>query len=546
MTPRRKIATAALIIMAGNVISRLLGLAREQAMAWLFGATGATDAFVAALIVPTMVYDLLVGGAISAALVPVFVEASRDEERLWRLVSAVLNLVGLLMVAAAIVLALLAEAVVDVLGAGFTASQQAEAATMVRLMLVAVVLQGLAAVLMATLYARERPALPAFSPAVYNGGIILLALLFHEQLGVAALVAGVLLGALGQLLLQLIGLRRLRYRFGLGLDRPEVRTILRLYAPVAAGMLVAIAGIVIDRHLASQLEAGSMTIMGYATRLIQLPIGLVATATAYAVLPTLSKFGGAGPSPPAPLPEGEREQPPPSLQGGERGEVGPAYRETLTFGIKVVVLLMTPATLGLAILAEPLVRLLFEHGAFGSQDTARTTAAFLFYAPQLPLTALDQLLIFAFYARRDTVTPVVIGVLAVFGFYLPVALLTRDSLGVNGLALANTAQNGGHGLVLLGLLWWRIGGLDGRELAGFTARIVLAALLMAVALQAGLNLFGPTLAPYGSLGLAGLIFAGVALGLALFAVAALALRVAEAERLWEIIGSTVRGRSSSG
>ena len=532
MTPRRKIATAALIIMVGNVISRLLGLGREQAMAWLFGATGATDAFVAASIVPTMVYDLLVGGAISAALVPVFVEAARDEERLWRLVSAVLNLVTVLMIGAAIILALLADAVVDVLGAGFTPSQQVEAAAMVRVMLVAVVLQGLAAVLMATLYARERPALPAFSPAVYNGAIILLALLLHERLGVASLVAGVLVGALGQLLLQLGGLPRLRYHFGLDLHLPEVRMILRLYAPVAAGMLVAIAGIVLDRHFASQLEAGSMTVMGYATRLIQLPIGLVATATAYAVLPTLSKYGASGAG---------TEQTPPAPRAGREGGVGPdAFRETLTFGIKIVLLLMTPATLGLAVLAEPLVRLLFEQGAFTNQDTARTTAAFLFYAPQLPLTALDQLLIFAFYARRDTLTPVVIGVLAVVGFYLPVALLTKDTLGVNGLALANTAQNGGHGLVLLGLLWWRIGGLDGRELLGFTTRVVVATVLMTLALQAALNLFEPAVAANGPLGLAILLSAEVAIGLAVFAVAAFALRVPEAEQLWQLVRRGMR------
>src|SRR5205823_3822180 len=99
---------------------------------------------------------------------------------------------------------------------------------------------------------------------------------------------GVLLGAAGQLLLQLTGLGGYRYLAVLDLRLPEVRTILRLYAPVAAGMVVTIVGTTIDRHLASQLEAGSMTVMGYATRLIQFPIGLVATATAFAVLPTLA------------------------------------------------------------------------------------------------------------------------------------------------------------------------------------------------------------------------------------------------------------------
>ena len=535
MSTRRQIAAAALIIMVGSVASRLLGLVREQVMAWLFGATGATDAFVAASAVPTMVYDLLVGGAISAALVPVFVEVAQDDARLWRLVSAILNLAGLALLGVAALLALLADPLIDVLGAGFAPEQHAAAVGMVRVMLAAVVLQGLAGVLMAVLYARQRFALPAFAPAVYNGGIILLALLLHGRLGVAALVAGVLAGAGGQLLLQLGGLRALRYHLLLDLRLPEVRAILRLYAPVAAGMLVTIAGITIDRYLASQLEAGSMTVMGYATRLIQFPLGLIATATAFAVLPTLAKHAGGMRPAPRPLNNGGSETPP--LLGGRGAETtaGDAdfhlqrYRETLAFGIKIILLLMLPASLGLSILREPLVRLLFEHRAFTGYDTLRTATVFLFYAPQLPFTALDQLLIFAFYARRDTVTPVVVGVLTV-GCYVLVALATMGPLGVNGLALANAVQNSLHGLILLGLLWRAVGGLGTGELLRFGGRVLLAAVAMALALWLTLGPLSPLLA--GSrLGLPGLLLAELVFGLVVYITAVIALRVPEARQL---------------
>ena len=542
MSARRQIAAAALVIMVGNVASRLLGLVREQVMAWLFGATGATDAFVAASAVPTMVYDLLVGGAISAALVPVLVEAAQDEARLWRLVSAILNLAALALLGVAALLALLADPLIDVLGAGFAPEQHAAAVGMVRVMLAAVVLQGLAGVLMAVLYARQRFALPAFAPAVYNGGIILLALLLHGRLGVAALVAGVLAGAGGQLLLQLGGLRALRYHLLLDLRLPEVRAILRLYAPVAAGMLVTIAGITIDRYLASQLEAGSMTVMGYATRLIQFPLGLIATATAFAVLPTLAKHAGG--MRPAPRPPNNGGSANPPLLGGRGAQLGARgaettagdadfhlqrYRETLAFGIKIIVLLMLPATLGLSILREPLVRLLFEHRAFTGYDTLRTATVFLFYAPQLPFTALDQLLIFAFYARRDTVTPVVVGVLTV-GCYVLVALATMGPLGVNGLALANAVQNSLHGLILLGLLWRRVGGLGTGELLNFAGRVLLAAVAMALALWLTLGPLSPLLA--GSrLGLPGLLLAELVFGLAVYIAAVVALRVPEARQL---------------
>jgi putative peptidoglycan lipid II flippase len=514
MSSRRRIASAALIIMVGNLASRLLGLVREQVMAWLFGATGATDAFVAASIVPTMVYDFLVGGAISAALVPVFVEAAEDEARLWRLVSAILSLAGLLLLGTATVLALSAEVLIGVLGAGFEPWQHAEAVAMVRVMMVAVVLQGLAGVLMAALYARNRFAVPSFAPAVYNGAVILMAGLLHGLLGVQALVVGVVLGAFGQLVLQLVGLRPLRYRPSLDLRLPEVRAILRLYAPVAAGLLVSFIGITIDRYLASQLEAGSMTVMAYATRLIQFPLGLVGTATSMAVLPTLARHAAGLLGPDAEL---ERL----------------GYRDTLRYGIKIVLLLMIPATVGLAMLSEPLVRLLFEHQAFTSYDTARTATVFLFYAPQLPFTALDQVLIYAYYARRDTVTPVLVGVLSI-GIYLVVALTTRDSLGVYGLALANTAQNSLHGLILLALIWRLLRGLDLPELLGYSARILLAASFMAAALWSGAHLLQPAL-DQSLPGLIALLAGQVVLGTGVFGAAVLALRVPEARQLWSQI-----------
>ncbi len=462
----RSVAVAALVIGLGNVVSRLLGLGRELVMAYLFGATGATDAFVAASAVPTVVYDLLVGGAISAALVPVFVDA-RDDDRLWSLLSAILSLAGVLLVAVALVLGAFAPAVIDLVAPGLAEASRSEAVPMVRTMLAAVVLQGLAGVLMAALYARRRVGLPAFAVAVYNGAIIVAALLFHQALGIYALVVGVLLGALGQLALQLLGLGRPRYRPSFDLNRPEVRTILRLYGPVALGMLVTIVGIVIDRNLASRLAEGSLSVMNYATRLIQFPLGLVATATSFAVLPLLTRHANAI-----------------AVTGDWRraDEVDRhGYRDTLRFGVKIVLLLMVPATVGLVVLREPLVQLLFERGRFGALDTARTALVFLAYAPQLPFTALDQLLIVAFYARKDTRTPVLIGVVGV-GLYLASALLLIGPLDVAGLALANAIQNSAHGLILLVLLERAGVGLLGRDLVRFGLKVTAAALGMGLVL----------------------------------------------------------------
>jgi putative peptidoglycan lipid II flippase len=455
----RSVAIAAAVIALGNVISRLLGLVREQVMAALYGASAGTDAFVVASAVPQIVYDLLVGGAISAALVPVFVDAIDDEERLWRLLSTILTLVALVLTGVALVLGLFAPVVVDLLASGLADDARAAAIPMVRVMLVAVVLQGLGGIMTAVLYARRRVALPAFAVAIYNGAIIVCALLLHEVLDVYALVVGVVLGAAGQALLQAPALGRWRFRPRLELDRPEIRTILRLYGPVALGMVVTIVGIVIDRNLASGLAEGSLSVMNYATRLIQFPLGLVATATSFAVLPLLARHASA-------LAAATRS-------GTTDAEAAEGYRDTLRFGARVVLLLMLPAAVGLIVLREPLVQLLFERGRFGEVETARTALVFLAYAPQLPFTALDQLFIVAFYARKDTRTPVAIGVVTVL-LYLVSALALIGPLDAAGLALANAIQNSAHGLILLAILERTGTRLLDAELAFWTTRVFLA------------------------------------------------------------------------
>jgi putative peptidoglycan lipid II flippase len=211
-----------------------------------------------------------------------------------------------------------------------------------------------------------------------------------------------------------------------------------------------------------------------------------------------------------------------------------AYRLALGFGIRLVLLLMVPAAIGLALLREPLIRLLFEHNAFTHQDTVRTATVLMFYAFQLPFTALDQLLVYACYARRDTVTPVALGVLTL-GVYLGVALATKDPLGINGLALASAAQNSVHGLLLLALLSRALGGFPG--LFGFARRVLLATTGMGVAVALALNGLTPALNSSLS-GQVVLLLVTISLGLGVYYLAVWILRVEEARALYR----QLRGR----
>ncbi|HEX9370824.1 MAG TPA: lipid II flippase MurJ, partial [Roseiflexaceae bacterium] len=244
------------------------------------------------------------------------------------------------------------------------------------------------------------------------------------------------------------------YHFALDLRHPGVRRILKLYAPVAMGIGFSIVGIVLDRNLASRLPQSALSTMRYATTLIQFPLGLVAAAVSFAVLPTLSRQASAGDE--------------------------PAFRATLAMGIKVVLLLILPATAGLAALAAPLVATLFQHGSFTVEDTAATARALLLYLPGLPATALDQMLLFAFYAHKRTLAPNLVQGAAVAIYAATALSLLALDLGVGALILGNSAQWIGHALILL-LLSRGLVSLRGLRLGEAFAKSALASLAMAAA-----------------------------------------------------------------
>src|SRR3954453_18857397 len=230
----RQVAIAAMLIAIGNIASRVLGLAREAVIAGLFGAGAAVDAFTAASTIPTTLYDLLISGAITAALVPVFSEyAEGDQGEFWHVASTIINLALLVMAAVVALLIWLAPQVISVVAGGFRADVRYQATQMVRLLLPAAIFMGLSGLITALLFARQRFLLPAFTASAYNFGIILGAALLTPLFGPLSLVIGVLAGALLQVLLQLPGLRGMAYRPVLNLRHPGVRRILRLYAPVS-------------------------------------------------------------------------------------------------------------------------------------------------------------------------------------------------------------------------------------------------------------------------------------------------------------------------
>jgi putative peptidoglycan lipid II flippase len=429
------IAFLALIIMVGNVFSRALGLVREQLAASLFGTGDAIAAFTVADNLQTLLFDLMVSGALQAALVPVLTQwavpdlAIRREFR---------QIGGTLIVLASLVLGGLAVAgmaaapdlvqgLVWFSGQPNARGEETRELTirLVRIVLPAAVLLGIGTLLQAMLFAMGRVAAPALSTAVRNLAIIIGAVVLSAPLGVESMAWGTTAGALAIVLIQIWPLARAGALPILGLDlrHPALRQMLALYVPVLLGLLFNSAAVVVDRGLAWGAGEHALGAMRYATTLVQLVLGIVAAAISLASLPALSRHFSAN------------------------DEF--AYGVTLGRSLTLVTVLIFPATFGLAALSAPIASLLFGYGATDDTGVRQITLALLGYLPGTLAAAYDQVLIFAFYARRNTRTPVLIGVLSV-GVYFLVAFATVDAFGMMGLVAANSVQF----IVHAGLMWW--------------------------------------------------------------------------------------------
>jgi putative peptidoglycan lipid II flippase len=455
-----RIAGAALLLTAGTILSRIVGVGRESSIAYLFGAGTEVDAFTIANNVVTIVYDLLLSGAVSAALVPVFSEYANNEAQrveFGKVVSTVLTVAGLFLGVSVFVLELLAEPLVHFMGVGYSSETQQLALVMTQWVLPAVLFMGLSGVVMAAHYALNRFVFPAFTSVLFNAAIIFCAFSLTGMFGIKSLALGLVVGAFAMLAFQLPGLRDVSLRPTLALGHPAVRKILKLYAPVAMSVMVSSVTLVIDRSLASQVGDVAISAMRYATTLVQFGLGIVAAAISIASLPTLSQHFT------------------------NRDSDG--FRRTLSSGLRLVTVLVFPAAAGLMALSVPLVGLIFRNGTlFGQSAQDATVLALLLYVVGLPFSAIDQVLLFAFYARKNTVTPALIGI-AQFGVYLSIAFATYKTWGMSGLVIANSAQLAFHAIVT-GIFLLRAmrsdGGLRGYGIGSTGLKALAASLALGV------------------------------------------------------------------
>jgi putative peptidoglycan lipid II flippase len=452
------LAGATIILALGNIASRVLGLAREKAIVYLFGASAAADAFRIAVLVPRTFYDLLIGGHVNGAIVPVLTEivTVKGKEELWKVVNLLVTLVLLVVSLLVIGIEIFAPTIVQLTAEGATVQTQELATGLLRITAPALIFLALFAVFSGTLYALKSFTWPAFAGVVFNGSIVVITLLItppaqvlispetgfipfnigRPMHAVTAAAVGWFIGAALQMALQLPSLRLGNLRISFNWRHPALKNILLLYLPVMASLLMDTLVIrFFSYRLASEtgLE-GSISYMDLATTLIQFPQGLVATAISIAILPTLAS------------------------QAALIAETGlDAFRNTLGLGIRLASSLIIPAAFGLFVLATPIVVLLFQGGAFTAVNTNVTVFALRLYLIGLPFAAIDLLLVYAFYARKDTLTPAMIGMFS-HVVYILMVLLLFERYNLFSLMIADSVKHIVHALVSAFLLRSRLGG----------------------------------------------------------------------------------------
>jgi len=425
---RFSIIEAAMLLIMGYLASKGLGVVRQTIFNALFGTGMQANAYYAASRLPDTLFDLIAGGALTHAFIPIFLsyEKDRGQREAWRLASLVFNALLVALTALVFVSEFVAPAFVSkLLVPGYPPAQQALTAALTRVMLIQPLISGLGTVVTAILNSKRQFFLPALSLAIYNVGLIggLLFSLAIPRIGIYGPTYGVLAAAALQVLVMVPALVKqgVRYTFIWDLRHPGLRQVLRLLIPNALAVAIASTGFIVDTAFISYLpDQASLAAERNAHMLYALPLALLGLAIGQAALPQLSTLAASG-----------------------------RYvrlRMTVVKLIGGALSLSLIASLMMYLLGKPAIRLLFQHGAFGKHSSAVTGTALLGYALALPGMIAASLLVLSFYALKDARTPLLINILGLATRWSLIILLLRLLTGSH-MILAIPLAAGGVGIV---------------------------------------------------------------------------------------------------
>ena len=458
-----QIARAAGTVMFAFIISNLVGLLAKTLTARAFGTGVESNSFFAANRFSEILFNLVAGGALGSAFIPIFTSllARDDRGEAWKLASSIVNLVSLVLIAVSLLAMVFSRQVVHYLVApGFSPEQEILTAQLLRIQVISSVIFGISGLVMGILNAHQHFLLPALAPAMYQVGWILGIYLLAPIMGVYGLAWGVVIGSAFHLLVQLPRLLKLpqrKYWPMLGLHVPEVREVARLMGPRLLGVAVVQLNFLLNTYLASFQPEGSITAISLAFPLMLMPEAAIAQSVAIASLPTFSM----------------------QVARNKLDEM----RASLSASLRVVLMLAVPASIGLILLRRPIVSILYEGNEFNAHSTDLVAWALLWYSLGLVGHCVVEIISRAFYALHDTKTPVIVGVGAMslnLGLsFVFVALFKKLGwMPHGGLALANSTATLLESGLLLYLMHRRLQGIDGKKILQSVLKFLLAGVLM--------------------------------------------------------------------
>lgn len=450
------VAKATGIMMTSSFLSRILGFIRDQSMTTQFGRSNVTDAYIAAFSIPDLLYNLLVGGALSSAFIPVFSGylAQEKEDEGWEVASTVINIAIIGLTVGMIFAEYFTPYLIPLIARDFHGEKLALTIRLTRIMLPAVVFTGLNGLMMGILNSYRDFIYPAIGSLLYNLGIVAMGILLGPHVGIAGYSIGVIVGVIGNFLIQFPSLKRMRklkYKPVLKFKHPGVKKIGLLMLPVLIGLSVGQINLLVNQNLASGLSGGSITALRMANRIMQVPTGVFGFSISMAIFPTLTAYVAT-----------------------QRMD---EYKKTLSRGLKSVLFITIPATVGLMLLGVPVIRMLFQQGKFHYDDTLATASVLFYYSIGLFAQSAVFVVTRGFYAIHDTKTPLKWGLLTIIGNYVLNHLLVQY-MAARGLALAFSLTGIMDVCALSFLLRRKVGPLGIKDILKFSVKILAAAAVM--------------------------------------------------------------------
>jgi putative peptidoglycan lipid II flippase len=520
MSENTRVTKAAGVVGAATLLSRVFGFIRDVVIAWFFGAGLSADAFFVAFRIPNLLRRLFAEGSLSIAFIPVFTEylTVKGREEAFKLARSAMWLLSMILAVVAVLGILLSPVIIKVVAPGFISSPEKFFLTvnLTRIMFPYIFFIGLVALCMGILNSLGHFAAPALAPVFLNIAMICSVFFISPYMSdpVTGLAIGVLIGGVLQLALQVPFLikKGLHFWQKVKIFHPGLKKIGILMLPTVFGAAVYQINILVGTLLASLLPEGSISYLYYADRLVQFPLGIFAIATATAVLPSLSRQAAAR-----------------DLE---------AVKATFAHAMKLVLFITIPSMVGLIVLREPIVALLFKRGVFDSKAVQLTAYALLYYGIGLWAFSCVRIVVSTFYALQDTRTPVRMAVISIIA-NIVLGIILMGPLAHGGLALATSLASMLNLGLLVRALKIKLGPLGLRNIAESACKSVLCAAIMGAVVMV-VSIF---MIPSADGSLHGLFFGlmgTIIIGFLFYGSFSFLIKSPEMEKVWGVIVKGIR------